>query len=202
MSKVITVLIVLFTSVASLAQDALFEMGVASFRAEKEAVFKDAEKSPLTEKDRKNFDGLPYFPAKEKYRVSADFKRVKGSVIEISTTTDRIARYRPYGELHFEIDGERGSLTVYESVTMGLQKEPLEELLFLPFTDATNGLETYGGGRYVDIMKQEDDQWVLDFNLAYNPYCAYNGKYSCPVPPRNNRLDMRIEAGVKYESKH
>lgn len=202
MYKVITLFVVLFTSVASLAQDAMFEMGVASFRAEKEAVFKDPEKSPLTEKDRKTFDGLPYYPANEKYRVKADFKRVRGSVIEMPTTTDRIAKYRPYGELHFEVNGQSGTLTVYESVSMGLQKEPEDETLFLPFTDETNGLDTYGGGRYIDIAKQDDDQWVLDFNLAYNPYCAYNGKYSCPIPPRNNRLEMSIEAGVKYDSKH
>lgn len=202
MYKVITLFVVLFTSVASLAQDAMFEMGVASFRAEKEAVFKDPEKSPLTEKDRKTFDGLPYYPANEKYRVKADFKRVRGSVIEMPTTTDRIAKYRPYGELHFEVNGQSGTLTVYESVSMGLQKEPEDETLFLPFTDETNGLDTYGGGRYIDIAKQDGDQWVLDFNLAYNPYCAYNGKYSCPIPPRNNRLEMSIEAGVKYDSKH
>ena len=202
MVRLILVLFILFTSAASFAQDALFEMGVASFRAEKEAVFKDPEKSPLTAKDRKNFNGLPYYPAKEEYRVYAAFKRVKGSVIEMPTTTDRIARYRPYGELNFEINGKRGSLTVYESVAMGLQKEPEEELLFLPFTDATSGLETYGGGRYVDIKKQDGEEWVLDFNLAYNPYCAYNGKYSCPIPPPDNRLEMRIEAGVKYDSKH
>lgn len=202
MYKIITLFVVLFTSVASIAQDAMFEMGVASFRAEKEAVFKDPEKSPLTEKDRKTFDGLPYYPANEKYRVGADFKRVRGSVIEMPTTTDRIAKYRPYGELHFEVNGQSGTLTVYESVSMGLQKEPEDETLFLPFTDETNGLETYGGGRYIDFAKQEGDQWVLDFNLAYNPYCAYNGKYSCPIPPRNNRLEMSIEAGVKYDSKH
>lgn len=182
------------------AQDVMFQMGVASFRAEKDKVFADAEKSPLTDTDRRAFDGLPYFEADINYRVKARFERVNGKVIEMATTTDRLAKYRPYGQLSFQLDGKQLKLTVYEQVVMP-GKPDKSTSLFLPFTDLTNAEETYGGGRYIDIEKQEGEEWVLDFNLSYNPYCAYNAKYSCPIPPKENHLEVRIPAGVRYKSK-
>lgn len=192
---------VVFWALDIAAQDVMFQMGVASFRAEKDEVFADAEKSPLTEKDRNSFDGLPYFEPDINYRVHAQFERVRGEVIEMATTTDRLAKYRPYGKLSFELDGKNLMLTIYEQVA--LPGKPNESTtLFLPFTDLTNAEETYGGGRYIDVAKQEGEQWMIDFNLSYNPYCAYNAKYSCPIPPKENHLEVRIPAGVRCFPKH
>jgi len=205
LKRILKSLILLTTGVviisSAAAQDAMFLMGVASFRAEKDQVFTDPTKSPLTEKDRARFDGLPYFDANMDYRVKARFERHRGEVIEMATTTDRLAKYRPYGRLHFEIQGKKLQLNVYEQVS-AMPPSPSEtKSLFLPFTDLTNDKETYAAGRYIDIEKQDGEEWVLDFNLSYNPYCAYNPRYSCPIPPLENHLDVRIEAGVRYTKK-
>lgn len=134
---------------------------------------------------------LQFYPPNEKYRIKARFERIQdGEIFEMPTTTERLPLYRRYGILHFELDGQEYSLHVYQSMD-------LPEYLFCPFKDLTNGPETYGAGRYLDFSLEDMEDPYIDFNYCYNPYCAYNYKYSCPIPPIENHLDVRIEAGVK-----
>ena len=110
--------------------------------------------------------------------------------------------YVKYADLYFTLKGEKQKLAVYQSQSLKTDPE-YYDYLFLPFTDLTNGDSTYGGGRYIDLRIPEDGvkKITLDFNQAYNPYCAYSGGYSCPVPPAENNLDAAITAGVKTYSK-
>jgi uncharacterized protein (DUF1684 family) len=94
------------------------------------------------------------------------------------------------------IDGDTLQLTIYQNIDL-MNQQGYEDYLFIPFNDLTNGMETYGGGRYLDVQQGEGDTLTLDFNKAYNPYCAYNPKYSCPIPPDENKLDVEIRAGEK-----
>ena len=174
--------------------------GETEYQRELNAQYKDATKSPLTKKDLKNFKGLDFFPVDSTYVVTATLTRTPDSpFVPMATTTSRKPLYREFGILTFQLDGKEHTLTLYKS------KEEYEypkykDYLFLPFTDDTSGEESYGGGRYMDVYEnqiREDDTIVLNFNNTYNPYCAYNEQYSCPLTPRKNHLDVAIKAGVK-----
>jgi uncharacterized protein (DUF1684 family) len=159
--------------------------------------FADKEKSPLTEEDFKTFTHLDFFPISETFVVKAKFVRTrKEKAFEMKTTTDRLPKYKKYGALHFVIEGSEYKLSVYQNLDL-IKKEGYENYLFLPFSDTTNGNETYIGGRYIDCYIQDGNEWIIDFNKAYNPYCAYNYKYSCPIVPMENDLPIAIKAGVK-----
>ena len=114
----------------------------------------------------------------------------------MKTSTSRTPMYIKYGELHFELEGKPMVLNVYMDIELS-KKPGFKDYLFLPFLDLTNGETTYAGGRYLDIVIPKSKEVVLNFNKAYNPYCAYNHNYSCPLVPRENDLDIAIEAGVK-----
>lgn len=156
----------------------------------------------MTKEDLKQFNALNFFPINTKYRVNAQLELVEDSKpFTMKTTTDRLPIYKLYGIAHFEIDGKPHKLEIYQSQQLIL--DPLyKDYLFLPYTDLTNGTESYGGGRYIDLEAPKGNEIVIDFNQSYNPYCAYNKKYSCPIPPEANHLDVRIEAGVKAWSHH
>jgi len=159
--------------------------------------YADKEKSPLIEEDFKTFKNLDFFPIDLKYIVKASFVKNDFPVpFEMATTTDRKPVYQKYGSLYFKIDGIKCELPVYQSLSL-MEKEEYKNYLFVPFTDLTNGKESYGGGRYVDLELPLDSEVMLDFNQAYNPYCAYNHKYSCVIPPKENDLPVKIKAGVK-----
>jgi len=112
-----------------------------------------------------------------------------------------VEEYRTYGFAHFTMDGQSFSLPLYQSKKL-LQNPEYTDYLFVPFTDLTTGVETYGGGRYLGLrIPKEGNELVINFNLAYNPYCAYNDKYSCPLVPAENDLAIAIKAGVKLEGK-
>lgn len=193
---------VLLISILSCAQEKRAIIGDTEFQKEINADYKDASKSPLKEKDRKNFDGLDFFKFDSTYVVKAKLKRTQNSKwFKMKTTTDRISQERVYGILHFEIKGKLHQLEIYQGKDL-MQEVGYEDYLFLPFLDETNGLESYGGGRYIDARIPEGDTIIIDFNKAYNPYCAYNDKYSCPIVPRKNYLKTRVEAGVKVFEKH
>lgn len=161
-----------------------------------EEQFRDPAKSPLPEADRATFQGLERFAPDARYLVSARFKARPGKEFAMPTTTDRTPTYRSMGRLVFKLDGRRMQLTVYQN--SDLVKDPAYvDHLFVPFTDLTNGESTYGGGRYLDLKGPLGRDVVLDMNRAYNPYCAYGGRYSCPIPPAENHLTVRVEAGVK-----
>ncbi len=161
------------------------------------AEFLDTATSPLTEADRAHFVAIPRFAPDGAYCVRAVFVRDTASVpFTMKTTKTRTPGYKAHGKLHFVLNGEERVLTVYESVP---PHPGHEDELFLPFTDLTNGKETYGVGRYLDLKGPLDAIVTLDFNKAYNPYCAYNDKYSCPIPPTENHLSTEVRAGVlKY----
>lgn len=161
------------------------------------ASFADSLKSPLTNEDRLQFESLDFFPIDEKYIVQAKFVKVKKQKpFEMATTTSRKPKYIKYGELHFTIDAKKLVLSVYKNIDLSKRKG-FEDYLFLPFLDETNGIETYGGGRYIDMKVSKTKEVSIDFNKAYNPYCAYNPEYSCPIVPLENELAVSINAGVK-----
>jgi uncharacterized protein (DUF1684 family) len=155
------------------------------------------EDSPLTEEDFKGFKGLDFFPINEKFIVEAKFTRTpKEKVFKMKTSTTRLPEYVKYGELTFTIDGKTHKLNLYQNIDL-TKKEGYEDYLFLPFSDLTCGKESYIGGRYIDMRIPKGETVTIDFNKAYNPYCAYNHKYSCPIVPLENDLDIEILAGVK-----
>ena len=179
---------------------------IKSFQEEMNSSFKNVEESPLEESERKKFKTLPFFKIDESYKVEADFVRTTdGKPFEMQTTTDRKPIYQKFGEVSFELHVKRHTLNVYQSQDL-TQKEEYKNYLFLPFTDLSNGQESYEGGRYIDLQipkreaadGQELDKITIDFNKAYNPYCAYNHNYSCPIPPKENHLDVKVLAGVGY----
>ena len=134
--------------------------------------------------------------------VTATLKRTPDSQwFNMKTTTDRVSKERVYGILYFELKGNSYKLNIYQGQEL-MNEADRKDYLFLPFSDETNGLESYGGGRYIDTRIPEGDTMIIDFNKAYNPYCAYNEKYSCPIVPRENYLKTRIEAGVKAFGEH
>ncbi len=159
--------------------------------------FADSLHSPLTNEDRLHFEGLDFFPIDEKYIVKAKFVKLKKQKpFDMPTTTARKPKYIKYGELHFTIDSKDLVLTVYKNINLSKRKG-FKDYLFLPFLDETNGNETYGGGRFLDMRIPKSDEVIIDFNKAYNPYCAYNPEYSCPIVPLENELAVEIKAGVK-----
>ena len=172
-------------------------IAAAQFQQELNISFSDSTKSPLEPADLVTFKGLDFYPIDQKYIVQAKFKRSKNEKpFEMPTTTDRKPKYVKYGELHFTIDGKPLKLNVYQNVDFG-RSPKYKNNLFLPFTDRTSGDETYGGGRYIDLTIPEGKTVKIDFNRAYNPYCAYNKRYSCPIVPHENDLNIKIQAGVK-----
>ena len=188
-------LIFLLFSTMTFAQKDL--SSAEKFQTELNKSYADSLKSPLTKEDLKAFKGLDFFSINEKYIVEATFIRTKKEKpFGMKTTTSRTPLYKKYGELHFEIDGKALKLNVYQNVDLN-KKTGYEDYLFLPFSDLTCGKERYIGGRYVDMKIQKGKTWTIDFNKAYNPYCAYNYEYSCPIVPLENDLNIEILAGVK-----
>lgn len=160
------------------------------------ADYRDAEHSPLLPEDRAHFSELERFRPDSRFKVVASFKPKAGKPFGMKTTTDRLPQYQAVGQLRFTVAGKKERLTVFRNIDLA-KKPGYEDYLFVPFTDLTNGEESYGGGRYIDLQAPLGKVVELDFNRAYNPYCAYGGKYSCPIPPLENHLEVQIEAGVK-----
>lgn len=170
---------------------------VMAFQNTMNKEYGDAVKSPLMKKDLQDFNGLDFYPANPKYFVVAKFRRTaEEKPFEMKTSTDRLPVYVKYGELTFTLDGKDFKLNIYQNIEL-VKKEGFHDYLFLPFSDLTSGKETYIGGRYIDMKLPKGDTLAIDFNQAYNPYCAYNYKYSCPIVPLENDLDIEIKAGVK-----
>ncbi|WP_295335701.1 DUF1684 domain-containing protein [Flavobacterium sp.] len=169
----------------------------AEFQANLNKEFATREESPLTDEDFKVFQSLEFYPIDEKFIVEAKFVRTpKEKVFKMKTSTTRLPEYKKYGELLFQIDGKSFKLNVYQNIELS-KKEGYEDYLFLPFSDLTCGKESYIGGRYIDMRIPKTKTVTIDFNKAYNPYCAYNYKYSCPIVPLENDLAIEILAGVK-----
>ena len=174
----------------------------SEFQRQQNSFFKDASKSPLKPKDLKVFEGLDFFPIDSLLVVEAQLQRTPNTpFFDMKTTTKRVTRERIFGVLSFTINNESYTLNVYQGAPES-DSESESDYLFLPFLDATNGTETYGGGRYIDLTIPEGNQMTVDFNKSYNPYCAYNEKFSCPIVPRENYLSLKINAGIKRFKDH
>jgi len=177
-------------------------LGSTKFQKNINADFRDATKSPLTETDRKTFKTLDFFKFDSTYVITATFTKIKDAPpFAMKTTTNRAPMYVSYGKITFELHKKTHTLTLYKNIDLA-EKEGYEDYLFLPFLDTTNGKESYSAGRYIDCKIPKGNKMVIDFNTAYNPYCAYNHKYSCPIVPANNYVDTQIKAGIKAFKKH
>lgn len=170
---------------------------ILKFQQELNAEFKDPETSPLPDRYRKDFEGLDFYEPDTTYIVNAEFIRTPEALpFSMPTNTERQSTEVLYGIAKFSLNGKPQQLEIYQTPEL-IEQEKYKDYLFLPFTDATNGKETYGGGRYLDLKIPVGNTIVLDFNKAYNPYCAYNKKYSCPLVPAVNSLSLVVRAGVK-----
>lgn len=197
--KIPILTLILFFAYNSVALSQDYQQSVIEFQEKLNEEFGNPDESPLTPEDLEKFDSLSFFPVDEKFRVVAKFERIENAIpFKMKTTTDRTPVYEIYGVATFLLDNKEYRLNIYQSHSLR-EKEEYKSYLFLPFTDMTNGDETYGGGRFIDLKIPEGDQIVIDFNMAYNPYCAYNHSYSCPIPPEENDLNCEIMAGVKIK---
>jgi len=164
---------------------------ISAHRAQKDAFFKQHPQSPLPPEARASFEGLAYYdynPALA-FTVTVD-KEDDLSPIAIDTTTGDGRIYHRYGTFSFDVDGDSAQLTIYKT----------PHGFFLPFVDANAGKETYPAGRYLDLDPNDDGTFTVDFNLAYNPFCAYSDAYSCPLTPPENRLQVAIRAGEQISA--
>jgi uncharacterized protein len=161
---------------------------LTDLRAEKDDFFKNYSQSPLTPEQQSDFTGLQYFPENDALRLEVQVERLfDQQPIQMQTSTGGVQAYVRYGKFKFEVDGQPAELTVYEN----------ENGYFLPFVDSLAGKETYPAGRYLEPEALPGDRFLVDFNVAYNPYCAYNEMWSCPITPAENRLKVPIRAGEK-----
>jgi uncharacterized protein (DUF1684 family) len=168
---------------------------VLEWRKERDAFFKNHQRSPLLPDEKSHFKGLTYYPFDSKYVFCG---RIERFVFHINnpkyyatflTNKGTNKRYLRYGKFHFRLDGKEHTIEIYKSI--------LSDMLFIPFKDKTNEKETYEGGRYIDAEILPDYKMILDFNMAYNPSCAYNEKFVCVLPPRENMMNIEIRAGEK-----
>ena len=176
---------------------ALQEQRVMEWRKERDEFFKTHERSPLTPKQKKVFEGLKYYPFNPRYIFSGQIERYHFYIndpnyyVILSTNKGTSKRYIRYGRFNFRINDndKEYAIEIYKSI--------LSDFLLIPFNDKTNGKETYAGGRYTDAEILGGYNMILNFNMAYHPPCAYNNKLICVLPPRENMLDIAIRAGGK-----
>lgn len=169
---------------------------VLSLRAAKMGKFIDTNSHILNQDEIDHFQGLAYFHVDSSFRIQATFTKAIGKKFKMRTSTERTPTYRPFGYIEFELNGTKHRLTVFQNMALKKQKA-YKNYLFLPLRDATSGKESYGGGRYLDLSIPSAPSITLDFNQLYNPYCVYSHRYSCPIPPEENTLQIPITAGEK-----
>lgn len=200
--KQILILALILVNFSLFAQQSKSVKEAQKFQDKLNKSFANKEESPLTDGDFKTFKALNFFPIDTNYIVTAKLKFFENSKpFKMQTTTGRLPIYKIYASATFKINGVEQVLHIYQNQKL-LITDDFEDYLFLPFTDKTNAESTYGGGRYIDLKTTTEDTIIIDFNRAYNPYCAYNSKYSCPIPPKANHLNIEINAGVKAYNKH
>ncbi len=165
------------------------EKTLADFRRSRDEFLGSSRRSPLPRHLRRDFGGLDYFEGNGALDLHLDYHPVEPTPVEIGTSDGHVRTYYRAAKLSFNIEGEPVELTALRS--------PGHPGLFLPFRDATSGSESYGAGRYLDLEDPVDGKLHVDFNLAYNPYCAYSDDYSCALPPHENWLTVPIRAGER-----
>lgn len=159
---------------------------LALSRRQKDDFFKQHPQSPLTPEQQAAFSGLRYYDPNPAFDLIVTVEPINdGKTVPIQTTTGEVRQYRRYGCFTFMVDGAEAALTIYEA----------DYGFFLPFVDAGTGTETYPAGRYLEPEELDGGRFHVDFNQAYNPYCAYSPQWSCPITPAENRLKVHIRAG-------
>ena len=159
---------------------------LTDFRTEKDEIFRRHPQSPLTPEQRRDFTGLNYFPENDALRLEVIVEMLKEQVsVEMQTSTGGVQEYVRFGRFRFQVEGQEAELTIYKA----------DYGYFLPFVDSLAGKETYPAGRYLEPEELPGNRFLVDFNLAYNPFCAYNEMWSCPITPAENRLKVPIRAG-------
>jgi hypothetical protein len=172
-------------------QEEAYVARIEKQRKEKDNFMRTAPDSPFAE-DSVPFQGLSYYPVNPEYLVKAKLIPAQRKPVTLPTSDGKEKNYLEFAHAEFELLGSTHRLLLYEIMESG----PYRGTLFLAFGDATSAAETYGAGRYLDVKKVRGATSVmLDFNESYNPYCAYNDRYSCPLPPRENLLSIAIRAG-------
>ncbi len=171
-----------------------YKVELSQYRDERDRFMQFNQESPLPEEERADFDGLNYFSPDSSMRIVADLKNIDDpKTISLNMTNGAPEKYKEIGYANFAHDNQVVNLLVMKSLESGD--------LFLPFWDTTNGVSTYGGGRYLDPELLSSDKILLDFNYAYNPFCAFAESYACPIPPLQNKIPFAVEAGEKIRGK-
>lgn len=193
MRTLLTVLLVVSGSTLCLSQPAAWVTYTDSVKHAWEA----EDTKLLTKVEQMDFKGVKYHPYDSCYRMAVRYEAIQDEpIVEIPTTRGKTSRYLPYATVYFAVRDTACSLKVFR----GLDPWSEMDLYFVMFNDASNGDSSYGGGRYLELQEVDESAGnaILDFNFSYNPYCAYSERYSCPIPPKENELVVRIEAGVEY----
>lgn len=192
-------IILLFFSSFSFGQ--LMHSEIEVKRQQHIADLSDTTKGILNSEEIAHLGEVSYFIYDNNYVISGTFTKNKGKKFKMPTSTERRPIYRRYGYVDFIFKTDTVHLEVYQNIALSKRKE-YKSYLFIPFKDATSAKETYGGGRYLDINIPENSELILDFNTAYNPYCAYSYRYSCPIPPKVNHMIIEVKAGEKTPTGH
>lgn len=202
MSKLYIVAILLIFAAYCSTTKQTRELTAYDFQKELNREYIDEGTSPLYKQDRMNFIKHDFFPVKDEYRVQALLTKVNSSdTIAFPTTSGETKLYTEYAEAIFEIRDTLHKLMIYRSLAL-MNTEKYKNHLFLPFRDLTNDESSYAGGRYIDLQVTDKDYLWVDFNQAYNPYCAYSEEYNCPIVPNSNFVNTKIEAGVRMKGGH
>ena len=198
--KKITMIVMLISALAFSQSEKKQIAQLSKFQKELNDGYTNKKETPLRGDNYTKFTKHPFFPVDLKYRIKAQFTRTENSVpFDLMTSSGETKPYRAFGNATFALNGVTYILNIYQSLDL-VKTRGYEDYLFLPFRDETNGKETYGGGKYIDLRIPDGNEIVIDFNQSYQPYCAYNAyDYSCPIVPEENFLPLRIEAGVMYD---
>jgi hypothetical protein len=194
----VLMLLISLASIKGFAQDGL--AGYDYFWQQKDSLFAYGNASPLDADAREKFDSIARYPFDPRFRIEASWEPVQSAKPQgIQTNTEVVRQMQKAGYLVFELSGSTIRLPLYRDLTMA-RIQVADPGYFLPFTDLTNGETTYAGGRYIDIdeSRLQYSTMYIDFNLAYNPYCVYSSRYSCPIPPMENHIPLPIAAGAKF----
>ena len=199
MKKIVFYLLIFLIPILNFAQKKEIK-DIQKFQKELNREYLDKDETPLRGDNFTSFKAHPFFSIDLKYRVTAKFvKNESPEPFELPTSSGKSKKYQQYAKAYFTIDGKEYVLKIYQSLDL-MKTEKYKDHLFLPFGDATNNKETYGGGKYIDLKIPDGNAIVIDFNQSYHPYCAYNAyDYNCPVVPAENKLPVEIRAGVMYE---
>lgn len=200
----ILLLILLCGSMTGYAQSSKYQKKLKKHRKKIEREFKSPRHSPIKDiKARMAFPGNDYYPIDESYKVTARIERTPNAApFEMNTSSGKTKTFVKWAVLHFELKGQKCELSIYQNLKL-MEQPQYKKYLFLPFKDHTNGEETYGGGRYIEVNQPDSPtEMEIDFNKCFNPYCAYSDGWNCPIVPIENYLEMKVEAGVKGWLEH